>query len=90
MRIIDVGNERYQVVSQIDSQNQDFIDRLSEMYKDRYNDFFLLKAQENPAVKPHHLICRKIDDAKYVELKKPKKKRQQKKSGWNTSTKGDI
>ena len=69
MRIINIGDDRYHVISQIDSQNQDFIDKLSEMYKERHNDFFLLKAQQNPSVNPHHLICRKIEDADYEELK---------------------
>jgi len=82
MRIIDIGQDRYQVISQIDSQNEDFIKKLTKLYKDRYNDFFLLKTPSKPSVKPHHLICRKIDDADYVELMKPKKKRQAKKEGW--------
>lgn len=68
MRIIDVGDKRYQVVSQIDSQDAEFVNKLSDLYKERYNDFFLLRAQPNPAVEPHHLICRLIEEAKFEEI----------------------
>ena len=81
MKIIDVDDERYQVCSRIESQDEDFINKLTELYKDRYNDFFLLKAKDSPATKPHHLICRKLDDANYNNVVPPKKKRQRKKHG---------
>jgi hypothetical protein len=84
MRIIDVGDDRYQVVSQINSQNKEFIDKLTELYKERYNDFFLLKSQPNPEVNPHHLICRKIAEAEFTEIKTTKKK----KKGHIVTTKG--
>jgi len=79
MRIIDIDDKRYQVIKEITTQDEDFINRLSDLYKERCSDFFLLKSQPNPAVDPHHLICRIIDDADYVELTPQKKKRQRKK-----------
>lgn len=68
MRIIDVNDVRYQVISELTTQDEEFITRLSDLYKERYSDFFLLRSQPNPAVKPHHLICRLIEDAKFEEI----------------------
>ena len=68
MRIVDVGDERYQVLHEIPSFNVEFIDRLKELYKGRNDDRAILKSIENPAHPPHHLICRKIENAEYEEI----------------------
>jgi len=68
MRIIDVNDVRYQVISELTTQDEEFITRLSDLYKERYSDFFLLRSQPNPAIDPHHLICRRIDEADFEEI----------------------
>ncbi len=68
MRLIEVNDEKYQVLKEIHTIDDDFVSKITEMYKERYNDFFLLKAVENPAVQPHFLICRKIDDIEFEPI----------------------
>ena len=62
MRIIEVGDDKYQVIKEIRSNDDQFLSRLTELYKNRYNDFHLLRGNAN-------LICRKIDDIEYEEIK---------------------
>jgi hypothetical protein len=68
MRIIEVDDVRYQVIKELSAGNEEFVEKLSAHYKDRYPDFVLLKAKPNPAVEEHHLICRRIDDADFEEI----------------------
>ena len=68
MRLIEVGDDKYQVLRQIESQDPEFIERIKKLYGERYNDFFLLEAKTNPAVQAHHLICRKIDDIEFEDV----------------------
>ena len=63
MRIIEVNGEKYHVVKEISSKDEEFLEKLKSLYDERYSDFVLLRAVPNPAVEEHHLICRKIEDA---------------------------
>lgn len=67
MKIIEVDDVKYQVIKEISSGDGEFVEKLSNHYKERYGDFVLLKAKPNPAVEEHHLICRRIDEAEYEE-----------------------
>ncbi len=64
MRIVDVDDTRYQIISEITSTDQEFIDKLRKFYDERYSDFVLLR----PVGGGTQLICRRIDVADYEEI----------------------
>jgi len=75
MRIIDIGEDRYHVIKVIESQDEEFVSKLVEFYKERHNDFFLIREKAHAGVvdvEPRHLLCRHIDDAEWEEV--PEKK----------------
>ena len=83
MRIIDIGENRYYVIRELRTLDDDFMAKIKEIYG-RYNDFVLLKGPENPTTPEHYLVCRRIDDAEFEEIVvlpvPAKKKRASKKS----------
>jgi hypothetical protein len=69
MKIIEIGDDKYQVIREVTSKDEDFINKLAEKYKTIYDDFFLLRSNPNPATEQHHLMCRKMDDIEFYEIK---------------------
>ena len=71
MKIIEIDDVKYQVIKELTTDNPDFINRLSDLYKDRYNDFVLIKTKPRNGVvemEARHLICRRIGDADFEEI----------------------
>jgi hypothetical protein len=67
MRIIDVGDDRYQVIREINCVDEEFIKSVTEHYSSVYQGVKLLRPVESPTVTPHYLVCLKVDDGETVE-----------------------
>ena len=64
LEIIDIGEDRYEVLRKITDCNLDTVNLILSHYRVVYPDCHLLKLIPNPETNvSHHLICRKIDTA---------------------------
>jgi len=52
---------KYQVLSEVEENQSDFISKLKGWYKDRTGEIHLLHSKNGGP----YLICRRIDDAEY-------------------------
>lgn len=64
MRLIEVDDVKYHVLSQVEENQREFISKLKKWYKDRSGEIRLLHSKSGGP----YLICRRIDDAEYEEI----------------------
>jgi len=69
MKIIEINEDKYQVIREVNTMDEEIIEKLVSKYKEIYDDFFLLRSNPNPTIDQHHLMCRKIDDIEFEEIK---------------------
>lgn len=68
MRIIEIGEDKYEVIKELSAKDEEFVDRMTKFYRSRFSDHFLLKSTPNPTVEDHFLICRKFGEAEIEEI----------------------
>lgn len=68
MRIIEVGDDKYEVIQELSAKDDEFVDRMTKFYRSRFSDHYLLRSTPNPTVEDHFLICRKFSDAETEEI----------------------
>ena len=64
MRLIEVDDVKYQVLSEVAESQREFITKLKGWYKDRSGEIRLLHSKSGGP----YLICRRIDEVEYEEI----------------------
>lgn len=63
MEIIDIKENRYQVIKKYENSDPEFVQKLKDQYKEIYTDFELIKTRN----KNEYLFCRLIHNLTFVE-----------------------
>jgi len=63
MEIIDIKENRYQVIRKYINPDKEFIEKLSKFYREQYSDYELIKTRN----KNEYLMCRLIHNLTFVE-----------------------